>query len=108
MLAVYENLNLVLRITIRGRRWFLGFLAGGNFHGEYIAMAADNLAIAVSELSAMSERRVALINDNQFSNLPMFLVNDGGINSGFMIVHVTAAALASENKNLAHPASRPL
>ncbi|MBV8660060.1 MAG: histidine ammonia-lyase, partial [Burkholderiales bacterium] len=80
-------------------------LSGGNFHAEPVAFAADNLAIAVAEIGALSERRVALLVDTSMSGLPAFLVREGGVNSGFMIAHVTAAALASENKTLAHPAS---
>src|SRR5262245_2150334 len=80
-------------------------LSGGNFHAEPVAFAADNLALAVAEIGALSERRIALLIDATLSVLPPFLVKDGGVNSGFMIAHVTAAALASENKLLAHPAS---
>ncbi|HET8817890.1 MAG TPA: histidine ammonia-lyase [Pseudidiomarina sp.] len=80
-------------------------LSGGNFHAEPVAMAADILAIAACEIGALSERRSALLIDHHLSNLPPFLVNDGGVNSGFMLAQVTAAALASENKSLAHPAS---
>jgi histidine ammonia-lyase len=80
-------------------------LSGGNFHAEPVAMAADVLAIALAEIGALSERRVALLTDAHFSSLPPFLVAKGGLNSGFMIAQVTAAALASENKALAHPAS---
>lgn len=80
-------------------------ISGGNFHAEPVAMAADILAIAASEIGALSERRSALLIDHHLSNLPPFLVNDGGVNSGFMLAQVTAAALASENKTLAHPAS---
>jgi histidine ammonia-lyase len=80
-------------------------LSGGNFHAEPVAMAADALAVAISEIGAMSERRLALLIDPALSGLPAFLVENGGVNSGLMIVHVTAAALASENKSLAHPAS---
>ncbi|MEP7064362.1 MAG: histidine ammonia-lyase, partial [Betaproteobacteria bacterium] len=80
-------------------------VSGGNFHAEPVAFAADALAIAIAEIGAISERRIALLIDASLSGLPAFLVNDGGINSGFMIAHVTAAALASENKSLAHPAS---
>ncbi len=78
-------------------------VSGGNFHGEMIAMMADNLALAIAEIGALSERRIALLIDEQFSGLPAFLVKDNGLNSGFMIPHVTAAACASENKALAHP-----
>jgi histidine ammonia-lyase len=80
-------------------------LSGGNFHAEPVAFAADNLALAIAEIGALSERRVALMMDTNLSGLPSFLVEDGGVNSGFMIAQVTAAALASENKSLAHPAS---
>ncbi|RAJ96363.1 histidine ammonia-lyase [Aliidiomarina maris] len=80
-------------------------LSGGNFHAEPVALAADALAIACSEIGALSERRMALLIDQNLSNLPPFLVNNGGVNSGFMLAQVTAAALASENKTLAHPAS---
>jgi histidine ammonia-lyase len=80
-------------------------LSGGNFHAEPVAMAADNLALAIAETGALSERRIALMMDTNLSGLPPFLVEDGGVNSGFMIAQVTAAALASENKSLAHPAS---
>ena len=80
-------------------------LSGGNFHGEIIAMAADNLALAIAEMGANSERRIALLIDKNFSGLPAFLVKDGGLNSGFMIAHVTAASCASDNKALAHPHS---
>jgi histidine ammonia-lyase len=80
-------------------------LSGGNFHAEPIAIAADALAIAISEIGALSERRTALLIDSSLSGLPPFLASESGVNSGFMIAHVTAAALASENKSLAHPAS---
>jgi histidine ammonia-lyase len=79
-------------------------LSGGNFHAEAIAMASDNLALALAEIGALAERRIALLIDSKLSGLPPFLVDNGGINSGFMIAQVTAAALASENKSLAHPA----
>lgn len=80
-------------------------LSGGNFHAEPVAMAADTLALSIAEIGALSERRIALLTDSRFSGLPPFLVENAGINSGFMIAQVTAAALASENKSLAHPAS---
>jgi histidine ammonia-lyase len=80
-------------------------LSGGNFHAEPIALAADVLALAIAEIGALAERRIALLIDATLSGLPPFLVADAGINSGFMMAHVTAAALASENKSLAHPAS---
>lgn len=80
-------------------------LSGGNFHAEPVAMAADMLAIALAEIGSLSERRMALLIDSNLSGLPPFLVENGGVNSGFMIAQVTSAALASENKSLAHPAS---
>ncbi len=80
-------------------------LSGGNFHGVPDAFAADQLALAIAEIGALSERRVALLIDASLSGLPPFLTSASGVNSGFMIAHVTAAALASENKSLAHPAS---
>jgi histidine ammonia-lyase len=80
-------------------------LSGGNFHAEPVAFAADNLALAIAEIGALSERRIALLTDPVLSGLPAFLVREGGLNSGFMIAQVTAAALASENKSLAHPRS---
>jgi histidine ammonia-lyase len=79
-------------------------VSGGNFHAEPVAFAADILALVLAEIGALSERRIALLVDASLSGLPAFLVKEGGINSGFMIAHVTAAALASENKSLAHPA----
>jgi histidine ammonia-lyase len=80
-------------------------VSGGNFHGESPALTLDYLAMAVSELSSISERRIAELVDSHMSRLPAFLVEDNGVNSGFMIAHVTAAALVSENKGLATPAS---
>ncbi|MBP7565943.1 MAG: histidine ammonia-lyase [Burkholderiaceae bacterium] len=80
-------------------------ISGGNFHAEPVAFAADIMALAVAEIGAIAERRLALLLDSGLSGLPAFLVEDGGVNSGFMIAQVTAAALASENKSLAHPAS---
>ena len=80
-------------------------LSGGNFHAEPVALAADVLALAIAEVGALAERRIALLIDETLSGLPPFLVREPGINSGFMMAHVTAAALASENKSLAHPAS---
>ena len=80
-------------------------LSGGNFHAEPVAMAADAAAIALAEIGSIVERRIALLTDARMSGLPAFLVPEPGLNSGFMIAHVTAAALASENKGLAHPAS---
>jgi histidine ammonia-lyase len=80
-------------------------VSGGNFHAEPVALVADALAVAIAEIGALSERRTALLIDPSLSGLPPFLVEHGGVNSGFMIAQVTAAALASENKSLAHPAS---
>jgi histidine ammonia-lyase len=80
-------------------------LSGGNFHGEPVAIAADLLAIAVAELGSISERRTERLVNPALSGLPAFLTPEGGLQSGLMIAHVTAAALASENKGLAHPAS---
>ncbi|XP_078489357.1 histidine ammonia-lyase [Ciona intestinalis] len=80
-------------------------ISGGNFHGEYPAKALDYLAIGVHELGGMSERRIERLNNPAYSNLPAFLVKNGGLNSGFMMPHCTAAALVSENKCLCHPSS---
>ncbi|CAO1669066.1 histidine ammonia-lyase [Salinicola sp. NYA28a] len=80
-------------------------ISGGNFHAEPVAMAADNLALAIAEIGSLTERRISLMMDKNMSQLPPFLVEKGGVNSGFMIAQVTAAALASENKALAHPHS---
>ena len=80
-------------------------LSGGNFHAEPVALVADALAVAIAEIGALSERRMSLLIDSHLSGLPPFLVREGGVNSGFMIAQVTTAALASENKSLAHPAS---
>jgi len=80
-------------------------LSGGNFHAEPVALVADALAVAIAEIGSLSERRIAVLVDPKMSGLPAFLVEDSGLNSGFMVAHVTAAALVSENKSLAHPAS---
>ncbi len=80
-------------------------ISGGNFHAEPVALAADGMALAIAEVGAIAERRIAMLIDSSVSRLPPFLTSDAGLNSGFMIAHVTAAALASENKSLAHPAS---
>jgi len=83
-----------------------GFIiSGGNFHGEYPAKVLDYLAIGVSELGSISERRIERMVNPLLSDLPAFLVKDGGLNSGFMIAHSTAASCVSENKGLSHPAS---
>jgi histidine ammonia-lyase len=82
-------------------------ISGGNFHGEPLALAFDYLTIALSELGNISERRIMRLTDEASNShtLPAFLTEDGGLNSGFMIVQYTAAALCTENKVLAHPAS---
>jgi histidine ammonia-lyase len=80
-------------------------ISGGNFHAEPVALACDAMACAIAEVGAIAERRIAMLIDSGVSRLPPFLSADAGLNSGFMIAHVTAAALASENKSLAHPAS---
>ena len=81
-------------------------IGGGNFHGEPLAIAMDYLKIAMAEVANICERRVAhLVDSNMSAGLPAFLIEDGGINSGYMIPQYTAAALVSENKVLAHPAS---
>jgi histidine ammonia-lyase len=80
-------------------------VSGGNFHAEPVALAADGMALAIAEVGAIAERRIAMLIDSSVSRLPPFLTADAGLNSGFMIAHVTAASLASENKSLAHPAS---
>jgi histidine ammonia-lyase len=79
--------------------------SGGNFHAEPVAFAADQLALAIAEIGALAERRIALLVDPKMSGLPAFLVKESGLNSGFMVAQVTAAALVAENKLLAHPAS---
>jgi histidine ammonia-lyase len=81
------------------------FLSGGNFHGQPLALACDFLGIAIAELANISERRIERLVNPQLSGLPAFLVEDGGLNSGFMIAQYAAASLVSENKVLAHPAS---
>jgi histidine ammonia-lyase len=80
-------------------------ISGGNFHGQPVAISADILGMVVAELGTISERRIEKLTNTAFSGLPPFLVKDAGLNSGFMIAQVTAAALASESKGLAHPAS---
>ena len=80
-------------------------VSGGNFHAEPVALVCDALAVVIAEIGAIAERRIAMLVDANVSRLPPFLTPDAGLNSGFMIVHVTAAALASENKSMAHPAS---
>jgi histidine ammonia-lyase len=80
-------------------------VSGGNFHAQPVAFAADMISMALCEVGSISERRVAVLVDPKMSGLPAFLVQDSGVNSGFMIAQVTAAALVSENKTLAFPSS---
>jgi histidine ammonia-lyase len=80
-------------------------LSGGNFHAEPVAFAADMIALAVCEIGSLSERRIAILVDPALSGMPAFLTPKPGLNSGFMIPQVTAAALVSENKQRAYPAS---
>ena len=80
-------------------------LSGGNFHAEPVAFAADILALASVEIGSIAERRIALLVDPKMSGLPAFLAQDSGVNSGFMMAQVTAAALVAENRMLSHPAS---
>lgn len=80
-------------------------LSGGNFHGQPLALAMDFLGIAMSEIGSIAERRIEKLTNPNMSGLPAFLSRESGLNSGYMIPHVVAAALASENKVLAHPAS---
>nr|XP_032827336.1 histidine ammonia-lyase-like [Petromyzon marinus] len=80
-------------------------ISGGNFQREYPAKVLDYLAIGVHELAAISERRIERLCNPSLSELPAFLVNEGGLNSGFMVAHCTAASLVSENKCLCHPSS---
>ena len=80
-------------------------ISGGNFHAQPVAFAADIIAMALCEVGSISERRTAVLIDPKMSGLPPFLVEDSGVNSGLMIPQVAAAALVSENKSLAYPAS---
>jgi histidine ammonia-lyase len=80
-------------------------VSGGNFHAQPVAFAADMIAMALCEAGSISERRTAVLVDPKMSGLPAFLVRDGGVNSGFMIAQVTAAALVAENRSFAFPAS---
>jgi histidine ammonia-lyase len=109
--AVTDN-PLVFADEMEGARSGLGrpgagpaMISGGNFHAEPVALAADAMANAIAEVGAIAERRIAMLIDANVSRLPPFLTANAGLNSGFMIAHVTAASLASENKSLAHPAS---
>ncbi len=80
-------------------------LSGGNFHGQAVAIAMDLMAIGMAELGSISEQRLAKLVNPHMSGLPAFLTTQGGLNSGFMMVHVAAASIVSENKTLCHPAS---
>ena len=80
-------------------------LSGGNFHGQYLAVATDYLSIAVAELGSISEQRFEKLISPAFSDLPTFLMKEAGLNSGFMIIQYAAASIVSENKTLCHPAS---
>ena len=80
-------------------------ISGGNFHAQPVAFAADTIAMALCEVGSISERRISVLVDPKMSGLPAFLTQDSGVNSGLMIPQVTAAALVSENKSLAYPAS---
>jgi histidine ammonia-lyase len=80
-------------------------LSGGNFHGQYLALGMDYLSIAMAEIGSISEQRIEKLVNPAISDLPAFLMNKSGINSGFMIVQVAAASIVSENKTLCHPAS---
>ena len=80
-------------------------ISGGNFHAEPVAFAADMIALALCEIGSLTERRIAMLVDPALSGLPAFLTPQPGLNSGFMIAQVTAAALVSENKQMAYPAS---
>jgi histidine ammonia-lyase len=95
--SVTDN-PIILSDTMEG-------ISGGNFHGQPMALPFDFLGIALAELANVSERRLERLVNPSLSGLPAFLVQDGGVNSGFMIVQYSAAALVSENKVLAHPAS---
>jgi histidine ammonia-lyase len=80
-------------------------ISGGNFHAQPVAFAADTIAMALCEVGSIAERRISVLVDPKMSGLPAFLTRDSGVNSGLMIPQVTAAALVSENKSLAFPAS---
>lgn len=80
-------------------------LSGGNFHGQIVSIAMDALSIAMAEIASIAEQRIEKLINPAMSGLPAFLVQEGGVNSGFMIVQVAAASIVSENKTLAHPAS---
>ena len=80
-------------------------ISGGNFHAEPVAFAADQIAMALCEIGNISERRTSILVDPKMSELPAFLVKESGLNSGFMIAQVTAAALIAENRMVAHPCS---
>jgi histidine ammonia-lyase len=102
-----KNLSVSQSLSLSVSSRQIDVISAGNFHGEPIAMAMDYAALALTELGNMSERRSARLVDADSNGgvLPMFLTAQGGLESGFMMAHYTAAALASENKVLAHPAS---
>jgi histidine ammonia-lyase len=101
-----EGQGVETRASTGSARTGLGeLISGGNFHAEPVALACDAMAVAIAEVGAIAERRIAMLIDAGVSRLPPFLTADAGLNSGFMIAHVTAASLASENKSMAHPAS---
>ncbi len=102
--SVTDN-PLVFMDRLAGRSGSTDVISGGNFHGEPLALALDYLAIAVAEIASISERRIEKLTNPSQSGLPAFVTADSGLNSGFMIPHVVAAALVSENKVLCHPAS---
>ena len=80
-------------------------LSSGNFHAESVTLACDALAVMIAKIDAITERRIAMLVDTVVPHLPAFLTPELGPSSGFMIIYVTVAALGSENKSLAHPAS---
>jgi len=83
-------------------------ISGGNFHAQPVAFAADMISMALCEVGSLSERRTAVLIDPKMSDLPPFLTEDSGVNSGLMIPQVTAAALVAENRSLAFPATMPM
>jgi histidine ammonia-lyase len=108
MNSATDNPLVFLPADMKGRGEGPGggeILSGGNFHGEYVAMAMDTAAIALSELANISDLRVQKLINPSISGLPAFLTKDPGLNSGMMIVQVASASLVSENKVLSHPAS---
>ena len=104
---VEDRINIELNSVTDNPLVFPGgeLISGGNFHGQPIALSMDFLGLAISELGSISERRIEKLTNPGLSSLPAFITEDSGLNSGYMIPHVVAAALASENKSLCHPAS---